>query len=318
MKPIGGFFELEQGTKDELYHLEALPLTSGRACFNYILQQFNPAHVHVPFFCCDSLLVPLTENNIQYTFYHIDEELNPINLDSVGNNELIVYINYYGLKNNTVQTLIKKFRDQLVIDNTHAFFERNQLKNWSFNSTRKFFGVPDGGYLYGPKLESANLERNDDLIIDHLVLRLEGKQEESYQHYLNNEDMIKHEILGMSEYSEKLLGKVDYEAIKHIRQSNFEHHEKRLSSYNKLNITGKSDGVPCYYPFLIDAPIDRNILFEQQIFIPCLWPDVINREIEEFEFEKSLARNILPLPIDHRYTIADCDTVVDSILELIN
>ena len=37
----------------------------------------------------------------------------------------------------------------VIIDNAQAFYSKHQDRAYSFNSARKFFGVPDGAYLFG-------------------------------------------------------------------------------------------------------------------------------------------------------------------------
>ena len=70
-KPIGGFFELELLAKRTLYHDTALALANGRVCFKVIVERVKPTKVYLPFYCCDSLILPLKEAGIPYEFYAI-------------------------------------------------------------------------------------------------------------------------------------------------------------------------------------------------------------------------------------------------------
>ena len=97
-KPIGGFFEFEITSNDFIYHTDALALTNGRACMAWILQYENPTRVYVPFYTCDALFQPIIEKGIDCKFYRIDEQLNPMDLPELQTSELLVIINYYGLK----------------------------------------------------------------------------------------------------------------------------------------------------------------------------------------------------------------------------
>ncbi len=42
MKPIGGFFELELPTGNNLFHKNAYPFSTGLACLNFIIQKVKP------------------------------------------------------------------------------------------------------------------------------------------------------------------------------------------------------------------------------------------------------------------------------------
>lgn len=72
MKSIGGFFELEIVEGNSLYHDNAIKLSTGRACLNYILKTRKPSKVYIPFYCCNALIEPIILNDIEYEFYSID------------------------------------------------------------------------------------------------------------------------------------------------------------------------------------------------------------------------------------------------------
>ena len=67
------------------------------------------------------------------------------------------------------------------------------------------------------------------------------------------------------------------------------------------------------YPLYLMNGVDiRKKLQEHKIFIPTLWPAVF--EIcNEDELEYDMAKNILPIPIDQRYSISDMKYIVGMI-----
>lgn len=67
------------------------------------------------------------------------------------------------------------------------------------------------------------------------------------------------------------------------------------------------------YPLYLMNGVDiRKKLQEHKIFIPTLWPAVF--EIcNEDELEYDMAKNILPIPIDQRYSISDMEYIVGMI-----
>src|SRR5690606_38550323 len=101
MQEIGGYFglELKAGTH---YHNEAIRLNTARNCFEYILRAKEYKKVYIPFYTCEVLLEPLTKLKIAYTFYHINECLEPVEIISLKADEAFLYTNYFGVKQNAV------------------------------------------------------------------------------------------------------------------------------------------------------------------------------------------------------------------------
>jgi hypothetical protein len=317
LKPIGGFFELELPSASSGYHPDALALSNGRACMSWILSYEKPSRVFIPFYTCDALFEPMERLGIEIEYYPIDLTLNPIDLPRPQKGELLIVINYFGLKNQLVQELSENIGRRLVIDDTHAYFNKGYAKSYSFTSARKYFGVPDGAYLYGADKSRQRIERNADISIEHNVYRLLGFQEEAYKKYLTYERSLSGEVKGISILSEKLLSQIDYEKSAQARVSNFHYLHDKLKSINKITLDLNEIGIPFCYPLLPETLLDLKYFHQRNIFIPRLWPDVLNREIQRFYIEKDLAERLLPLPIDHRYGDAEMKRIVDSIFERI-
>ena len=73
-KSIGGYFELElpQGTE---YHSQAIALNTGRNALEYILRARGYKRVYLPYYSCEVLLEPFKKLGVDYTFYHINANL---------------------------------------------------------------------------------------------------------------------------------------------------------------------------------------------------------------------------------------------------
>src|SRR4028118_266146 len=96
-KTIGGFFGLEESGRADrspVYHSEALALSAGRACMNFICKKVQAKVIYLPFYCCDALIQPLLENKIAYKFYAVDANFEISDYIKLGAGEFIVYINY--------------------------------------------------------------------------------------------------------------------------------------------------------------------------------------------------------------------------------
>ena len=122
LKPIGGFFELEVPPLAYSYHQNALALTNGRTCMRWILEHEAPSRVYIPFYTCQSLYEPMVTMGVEFVFYRVNEAMDPVDLPQPKTGELLVFINYYGLKNKLAEELSRKFGKRVVIDNTHQFF----------------------------------------------------------------------------------------------------------------------------------------------------------------------------------------------------
>ena len=153
MRPIGGYFQWETPKSEESPHPNArLALKSARACVKVLAQACRLTRIWIPYYTCDSLTEPFAALGIDVHYYAINTQMEfGDSWPELGETERMVYINYFGLKTSFATKLEQHYGEQLWIDNTQAFFHQPiDPKSFYFNSARKFFGVPDGAYLYGP------------------------------------------------------------------------------------------------------------------------------------------------------------------------
>jgi hypothetical protein len=319
-KPVGGFFGLELPQKGSVYHDSALALANGRTCFNVLIERVKPTKVYLPFYCCDTLTITLEKQNVPYQFYAIDENFDPINAPEPSDKELLVIINFFGLKPQTSVKLSQQFGMRLVIDNTQAFFEKSYSSTWVFNSARKFFGVPDGGFLYSPQYLMDKYSANEPVMTDHLWLSISGKHEEAYEIFRKNEALQSSEHYGMSELTRRLLYGVDFPSVARARKRHFRMLDYVLRPHNKIPhelLNEVPTVVPFCYPLLLDKAIEKEKLFSHKIYLPTFWTDILKRNIEGYDFEKSLVSNLLILPVDHRLEEPDLKHLINLLLELL-
>jgi hypothetical protein len=315
MKPIGGYFELELKPGPHHYHDAAFPMKSGRSALHHILNFIKPSLVFIPYYTCDALLEPFITANVKYTFYAINEYLEPETLPELNDGEYFLYINYFDIKRGTVAQLSAKYKDQLIVDCTQAFFMKGNNTSWFFNSCRKFFGVPDGSYLYTPArmLFPVIEAKNEGYVMTHLLNRFNGHAREGYSSFLENEILAGNGILGMSKLSEYLLSNIDYEDAMEKRKANYSYVHNRLKGMNLFDASFHVGGVPMCYPLLPTNIINTQTLAADNIFIPSFWKDTHNRNMEGFEIEKKLTTHLLPLPVDQRYSITEMDILCNSL-----
>jgi len=51
--------------------------------------------------------------------------------------------------------------------------------------------------------------------------------------------------------------------------------------------------------------------------VPTLWPEIDSRAGRGFEWERQVAKRLLPLPIDHRYGPEVMDTLAHSVVQVL-
>lgn len=316
---IGGFFELQLPSGGGPWHPDALALSTGRACMAAILAHTRPRKVRVPFYTCDALLTPMRDANVAVEFYALDDRLRPVDLPPPVATELVVAINYFGLQRSLITELAERHGAGLVADNTQAFFDKPPPADWAFCSARKFFGVPDGAYLYAPEALELRPLPNPRSDIRHLVNRLVGRQQTGYWQVRRHEQRIDSRIRSMSRLSDRLLAAVDYEAAQQRRRVNYLALHRALGSHNQFDADLPAGATPFHYPLLLPDPTDRAVLARHRLYVPTLWEDVITRASpRRFEFERSFASRLLPLPVDHRYTPADMEEVMRRLRKVVS
>jgi hypothetical protein len=314
MSAIGGFLPLEIAPAGDLYHAAAAALTSGRACWHVILRTCRPSRVHLPFYICDAVLQPLRAAATPFAFYRLDDALQPDLDGDPAAGELLLVVNYFGIMTAIVDSYAETHADRVVVDDTQAFFRRGTAHAWSFNSARKFFGVPDGAFLYGPAAGIDSLPPSASADCDHLLTRLAGDDETAWELFKAHEARIDIEPRAMSVLSARLLGASDMAGARCRRVLNFEVLHRRLGRLNTLPISIEMAGEgPMCYPFLPAHDVDRDRLSRLGIFVPVLWPEIAHRREAGFDRERLLARRLLPLPIDQRYRQDDMNRVADAI-----
>lgn len=318
MNPIGGYYELELTKGSFNYHTTPYTFKSGRSSLHYILSLVKPSLVYIPYYTCNGLLESFEAAQISYLFYEINHLLEPDELPELGENEYFLYINYFDVKRQFVNQLSAKYADKLIVDCTQAFFMKGNGRSWFFNSCRKYFGVPDGSFLYVPHHIQVLLqgEKNEQYTASHLIKRFNGHAEDGYLAFLENEVLCGTEITGMSKLSEYLLSNVNYNEVIHKRHTNYEYLDAIFTEQHLSPPEPFDSCVPMVYPVLLSKPVDRKLLSSHNIFIPIFWADVTNRNSPGFEIEKLVTEHLLPLPIDHRYNLADMERMVKLIKSL--
>jgi hypothetical protein len=315
MSEIGGYFELELRKGNE-YHSNSICLNTGRNALEYILLNRNFSKIYLPYFICDCILEPLVKLGIKYEFYSINENFEPVfDYKLIKTEEGFLYPNYFGLKDQFINQLSKDCKN-LIIDCSQAFYSKPVINIPTFYSCRKFFGVPDGAYLFLDEFRNIELEiDNSENRISHLVNRIEYGAEAGYLDFKKNEDSLKGQtIKHMSKLTRALLSNIDYEFVMKKRKENFAYYHDKLCNCNELNFSITQDTVPLVYPFKINLVKLKQRLIENKIFVASYWTNVLDW-VKVNSIEYDLVKNIIYLPVDQRYDKEDIDIILSIILD---
>lgn len=313
MKAIGGYFELELN-KGGHYHPDAIRLNSARNCFEYILLARKYKKVYIPYYTCEVMLEPLRRQDVSYEFYHIDESLEPAKNRSLHSDEAFLYTNYFGLKQDCVKRLASLYGTQLIVDNAQAFFAERVEHIDTFYSPRKFFGVPDGGYLY----TDCTLMREFpiDISLDrmpYLVQRIDCGAEYGYKSFIKAEESLnKQPIKRMSQLSNSILENIDYRNVKKKRYDNFKYINEMLGGTNRFIWRIDADDIPMAYPYLIYDDHIKDTLISNKIYVATYWPNVQSWS-DSNDWEYRLAKYLVALPVDQRYDNHDLSYPINQI-----
>jgi hypothetical protein len=318
INPIGGYFELELPESSGHFYSQALKFQSARAAFYALIETGKPQRVWMPKYICDSMLLPLQALKIEVVFYDLNEQLGVCHSVQLSENDWLLYVNYFGMCNAQEVDLLKRFNpNQLIFDHAQAFYAppRNCLA--TIYSPRKFFGVPDGGYLVTelPVIEPETIDTQSVSRCTHLLQRLDGDIAAGYKSFQTTEasfdDVLPRK---MSTLTSKMLASFDYQVIKNKRNANFQFLHENFVQMNSLEIAIETiDGALCY-PLLLEDLTTRSRLLENKIFVATYWADVKNRtDVDSLEWK--LTEKCLPIPCDQRYDRNDLTNIVKCLTE---
>lgn len=316
-RAIGGYFELELPTEGVLPFGVSKMFQSARSAFLALLRAGKPNKVWMPKYICNSMIAPLEAAGIECLWYDLDDRFVISSNISVGEDEWVLYVNYFGVCDRNVDELLQRIPpDRIVLDYSQSFFSppRKEVLATIY-SPRKFFGVPDGGILFSRVAVNVP-ETQDRGSIErayYLMQRLGSSPESGYAAFQQAEETLSDiEPNRMSQLTKRILASVDFDMVRRKREENFQFLHKRLASVNRLHLDMPVGLAPMCYPLITcDAGLRANLI-SHRIFVATYWEDAVGRVRAK---RAEAIANLLPLPIDQRYGRTDMEKLVSIILE---
>ena len=305
---IGSFIELQFSKGKEFYHqlTDIARLNTGRAAIWHAFRVTGCKAIWIPYYQCETVREMLLKYGAEVTYYHINNNLNPVDLNPE-DNEAVLFVNYYGvMSHNRMVDLASKSKNS-IIDNCQAFFNAPIADAMNVYSCRKFVGVPDGAYVIGKDAHIFVGEYSQCYSSDtaaFLLMRIEyGCEGKSYEARSMNERRIDAEpIMKMSKLTRTILDGTDYEFIKRRRRENFRFAHDLFGNINKINPLKyyDEDTIPMVYPLVIEDEQLIQRLFQVKHFQGHWWSYICDEQPED-SFEYWISKYVIPITIDQRY-----------------
>lgn len=317
MQPIGGYLSLELSKGIGFMHSDGCLLASCRNAIELILAHLAPVvKIWIPYYTCEVVLEPINRLKIKYQFYHINKDLEIADKIELKENEVLLYTNYFGIKDAYIHEIAKKYGCRLIVDNAQALYATHIEGTNTAYSPRKFIGIPDGGIAYFHDDFKCNVKVKDESYdrCSHLLKRIDVNPSFGYQDFRENANKLQGlPVSYMSQLTEKLMLSVNFDVVKDVRNKNFAYLNKFFGDKNYLKLPSQdSFQCPLVYPYWAKNSKLKEFLIENQIFVATYWPNVL-KWCRETDLEYKLANEIIFLPIDQRYNIEDMDYIINVI-----
>lgn len=312
MKEYGGYIELDT-YRLPMLHEGAVALNCGRNCLAWLIRAKKIRKLCIPAFLCDSVEKLCRKEGVAVRHYAVGMDLLPEPLELEAD-EWLYLVNYYGQLTDTHIRSYKARYHRVMVDNSQAYFQMPAEQVDTFYTCRKYFGVADGAFLYTDAALREELPLDESFErMQFLLGRFERTASEFYSAYAENNRLFADEpVKRMSRLTNNLLHGIDYDFVRQRRTENFRTLADWFSRYNRLTLRCP-EGAFAYPLYAQNGPEIRAALAKQKIYIPTLWPNVL-QTLDKGRTERDMAKNILPIPCDQRYGKEDMETIAKAVL----
>lgn len=311
-REIGGYFGLECPGRPH-YHDGAVALSCGRGALMYLAELRRIRRVWVPDYMCDSVPRALRRVGAEVLEYRIDGDFLPVYDFKPLEGDWVLLADYFGqLDRATVDGALAFSGGRLIVDETQGFFVPAWEGCDALWSCRKWFGVPDGAYAAtsdGARLSRALPLDQSRGRMGFVLGRAERPAGEFFAEASANNELFDGEpVKAMSPVTDSLMRSIDCEGARVRRVGNWRLLDAALAGLNGLSLMEPRG--PFMYPLLVDdGPTLKRRLIERGIFVPTLWPNVLE-EAPEGSVAHRYARDIVPLPLDQRYGAEEMEYII--------
>ena len=316
MRVIGG--EVEMKISDYKSYFT----DSGRSSLRLFLRSSNNAEKKylLPDFFCSVIENIFIEENINYSFYKVNQDLT-FDIEEILKKDFdfLYIINYFGKPAKVESSLLD---NKIVIEDNVFFFNfDNNLnyKNWfAFNSFRKISKLSSGSMVKTNLKINTELIKASDAPFHHLKNIAKNIKYEYVNNNLNTEKDylekfneaeksidIQSDIFTMNSENISLILELNIDTEQEIRKKRF---EELLKLFSNQCINKESQ----YYSYFVISIDNRDSLRKQlmsdNIFLPVHWP--------ESTMHNELYSNVISIPLFETYTYFEFNYIVDKIITI--
>ena len=320
---------------------------SGRTAIDYICQDIacdrKIVSVYMPAYCCDSMIYPFKNRDINVVFYDVRYEKGAIkcDIDTTLGIDILYICNYFGFGTGVDFGIVANMRRKGVIilyDKTHDFFNNGEpfvlISDYCFCSLRKWMGIPTGaivskknGYFFRSLLKECDFveDKRDGMRMKYFYLQGDSAivKEDFFRLFTSfNKNLSRdYQDYLIDKTSLQLLNRQDLEQIKICRQRNAELLYEELSRLDYISMMFQYGNgcVPLFVPILVKKEIRnslRKYLIDNNVYCPVHWSksQLLSNSIQADVFYDSE----LSLVCDQRYGEGQMKRVVELIKNYCN
>ncbi len=327
-------------------------VSSGRDAIELALQQItNRRKCLLPMYTCDTVDMPFVRKGYEVAYYPVGKDMRPnrakfIEYIDQFQPEVILVHGYYGQDTlSEIRKDIEVFQKQggIVIEDVTQtlFLPAHITADYCVCSLRKWFGIPDGGFLLSKtRIKNKPQTKRNDFVQEKwqaLTLKWDYlrriKQEdadlsEMKQYFLAKniraEELLDEDakVYQISDYASRILHTVHFAENERRRSENarvlYEGvHPLCRKGEIELPLIYDGNTAPLYVPIYIpNREAFQKFMRERDIYLPVLWP--ISQYITQMcEDTLYIYENMLAIPCDYRYTTADMQLIIEAVQDYI-
>ena len=278
-------------------------LLSGRTAIDFIYQDLsygrNITTVYMPAYCCDSMIFPFKDRNVNVLFYDLVYEDGKVkcDIDATLNVDILYICNYFGFSTGVdVEVVVSMQKKGVVIlyDRTHDLFNNGNtlslISDYTFCSLRKWVGIPTGaivskrdGNFFQASLKGCDFSESKYKGMRMKYDYLQGNTVIDKEDFLRLFASFNKRLSGdyqnysIDKMSLRLLHEQDFELVKTRRYQNAKLLYDGLSELNNISMMFEHENacVPLFVPILVKKEVRnslRDYLIDNKVYCPVHWP----------------------------------------------
>ena len=293
----------------------------------------------LPAYCCHTMIDPFLQAGFEVFFYDIKKENLEPDLESVEkyikqNIGVVLHMGYFGFETNkNLSAILEVFKNtgtKIIEDVTHTLFSDfgcNGINDFDVASIRKWMGIPSGGFCSSKYEKHLATIKSDEEFISIRLDALKKKFEfiKSGDENLKPQFLVlfksaeavqdkKPEPYSIDQLSLAILNRIKVKDLIAKRRENYSYLSHFVSQNKCLQLVFKElpqNVCPLFLPVFVRGRRDefQKILIENKIYSPVHWPRTNQVDYSVFSGSNSILEDIISIPIDQRYSLAEMDRI---------